>query len=99
MDIKLSPLHYILFHPSQKFQLPSKCYIIIQVFKKRTENRFQMSGNKFRFLGPIFNDSAWQPLHPINGLELDVIFSEPKNLHVSDGQQYSVDRIKGIIVL
>lgn len=99
MSIKLSPLRYILFHPSQKFQLPSKCYIIIQVFKKRTENRFQMSGNKFRFLEPIFNDSAWQPLHPNNDLELDVIFSEPKNLYVSDGQQSSIDRFKGIIVL
>ena len=58
-----------------------------------------MSGNKFRFLGPVFSDSAWQPLHTINDLELDVIFSEPKNLHVSDGQQNSVDRIKDIIVV
>lgn len=39
---------------------PSKCYAIIQVLEKRTENCFQMSCDQFRFLGSIFNDSAWQ---------------------------------------
>jgi hypothetical protein len=58
-----------------------------------------MSCDQFRFLGPIFNDVAWQPFHPINDLELDATFSQPKNLHVSDGQQNPVDRIKDIIVL